>query len=81
MVRVKLWGSLRDFANGEDIVEIEAQNFKQLLDSLSKKYPALQTEIERGVSMALDGVIYREAWFTPISAESEVVLLPYMEGG
>jgi hypothetical protein len=31
--------------------------------------------------MALDGVIYREAWFTPISPDSEVVLLPLMEGG
>ena len=81
MVRVKLWGSLRHLANGEEFVEVDAQNFKQLLDALSKKYPALKKEIDRGVSMALDGVIYREAWFTPISAENEVVLMPYMEGG
>jgi molybdopterin synthase sulfur carrier subunit len=81
VVRVKLWGSLRRFANDEEFVEVEAQNFKQLLDALSKKYPALQAEIDSGVSLALDGVIYRDAWFTPIAADSEVVLMPYMEGG
>lgn len=81
MVRVKLWGSLRKFTNGAETVEIDAQNFKQLLDSLANQFPGLQAEIDRGVSMALDGVIYREAWFTPISPDSEVVLLPLMEGG
>jgi molybdopterin converting factor small subunit len=81
MVRVKLWGSLRSLAGGEEIVELEAKNFKQLLDALGKKYPALQPEIDQGISMALDGVIYREAWFTPISEDSEVVLMPFMEGG
>jgi len=33
------------------------------------------------VSLALDGRIYREAWFTPIKPDSEVVLMPYMAGG
>jgi molybdopterin synthase sulfur carrier subunit len=33
------------------------------------------------VSLAVDGKIYREAWFTPISPDSEVVLMPYMQGG
>jgi molybdopterin converting factor small subunit len=31
--------------------------------------------------LALDGRIYREAWFTPIRPDSEVVLMPYMAGG
>ena len=34
-----------------------------------------------GVSLALDGVIYRDAWFTEINEDSEVVLMPYMAGG
>lgn len=81
MVQVKLWGSLRDFADGQDMVEVEARNFKELLDRLSEQHPALKPQIKRGVSLALDGVIYRDAWFTPISSESEVVLMPYMVGG
>ncbi len=81
MVRVKLWGSLRSLADGQEWVEVEASNFKQLLDQLALKYPALEPQIKRGVSMALDGVIYRDAWFTPISDDNEIVLMPYMVGG
>jgi molybdopterin synthase sulfur carrier subunit len=81
MVKVKLWGSLRSFADGQDIVEVEASNFKELLDQLTLKHPGLAPQIKRGVSLALDGVIYREAWFTKISDENEVVLMPYMTGG
>lgn len=81
MVRVKLWGSLRSFADGEEWVEVEASNFKELLDQLVIKHPGLAPQIKRGVSLALDGVIYREAWFTKIGPENEVILMPYMVGG
>lgn len=81
MVRVKLWGSLRSLANDQEWVEVEASNFKELLDQLSQKHPALVPQIKRGVSLAVDGVIYRDAWFTQISDENEIVLMPYMVGG
>ncbi len=81
MVRVKLWGSLRSLVDGQEYVEVEASNFKQLLDQLEQQHPALKPQIKRGVSFALDGVIYRDAWFTPISDDNEVVLMPYMVGG
>lgn len=81
MVRVKLWGSLRALADGEEWVEVEASNFKELLDQLVIKYPGLEPQIKRGVSLALDGVIYREAWFTKIGPENEIILMPYMVGG
>lgn len=81
MVRVKLWGSLRAHADGETWVEVEARNFKQVLDQLIAKYPDLEPQIKRGVSVALDGVIYRDAWFAEIGPDSEVILMPYMVGG
>lgn len=81
MVKVLLWGSLRQAADGKAEVEVEATNFKQLLDRLAEAYPGLAPQIKRGVSLSLDGVIYREAWFTEIKPESEVVLMPYMTGG
>ena len=81
MVRVKLWGSLRALANGEEWVEVEASNFRELLEALVVKYPGLEPQIKRGVSLALDGVIYREAWFTKIGPENEIILMPYMVGG
>ncbi|KAB2884547.1 MAG: MoaD/ThiS family protein [Albidovulum sp.] len=81
MVKVRLWGSLRQAADGRTEVEVEARTFKELLDRLGETYPGLAPQIARGVSLSLDGVIYREAWFTEIGPESEVVLMPYMTGG
>ncbi len=81
MVAVVIWGSLRRFTDGKGRVEVEARTFKELLDRLSQDYPGLAPQITRGVSLAVDGLIYREAWFTPINPDSEVVLMPFMTGG
>ena len=81
MVKVAIWGSLRSATDGLSEVEVDARNFKQVLDQLTKKYPGLEPQIKRGVSLALDGKIYREAWFTEVKEDSEVVLMPYMVGG
>lgn len=81
MVKVVLWGSLRTATGGLAEVELEARTFKDLLDRLAEAHPGLRPQIARGVSVAIDGVIYREAWFTPIPPEAEVVLMPYMTGG
>ena len=81
MVKVKLWGSLRHWTDGQSVVEVEANTFKGLLDRLSETYPGLAPQIQRGVSMSLDGVIYREAWFQEIKPGQEVVLMPFMQGG
>ncbi len=81
MVSVKLWGSLRDLAEGHETVEVEASNFKELLDALAAKHPALKPQIDRGVSLAVDGLVYRNSWFTEVKPDSEVVLMPYMKGG
>ncbi len=81
MVKVKLWGSLRRWTDGQSVVDVEAATFKQVLDRLSETYPGLAPQIRRGVSMSLDGVIYRDAWFQEIRPEAEVVLMPYMQGG
>ena len=81
MVMVTIWGSLRRFTGGHSEVEVQASNFKELLDRLAAEYPGLQPQITRGVSLAVDGLIYREAWFTEIKPDSEVILIPYMAGG
>lgn len=81
MVKVALWGTLRQHAEGQVEVEVEASTFKELLDELAARYPGLQPQIRRGVSVAVDGKVYREAWFTPIRPDSDVVLMPFMVGG
>ena len=81
MVKVKIWGSLKEATDGEEFLEIEGKNFKEVLDNIKLKYPNLSDQIDRGVSLAIDGRIYKESWFTPIDSNSEVVLMPLMVGG
>lgn len=81
MVKVKIWGSLQSLADGSDYVIVYGSNFKEVIDNISLKYPGLKPQIRRGISLAIDGKIYKESWFTPINENSEVVLMPYMQGG
>ena len=81
MVMVTLFGSIRAHAEGRAQVEVQASTFKELLDRLVEQYPGMKPQIDRGISVAVDGLVYKEAWFTPIKPDSEVVLLPYMQGG
>ena len=81
MVAVRLLGSMRSAIGGEEIVEVEAANTIQMLNALKKQYPVLEDIIEGGVSVAIDGLVYENAWFTEIKPDSEVVIMPLMKGG
>ena len=39
MVKVKIWGSLKEATDGEEFLEIEGKNFKEILDNIKIKYP------------------------------------------
>lgn len=81
MVQVSLWRSLQQAAEGSTEVEVEANNVKQLLDRLSDRYPALKPEIDKGVSVSINGEIHRKAGFQQIPDGAEVVIFPRMKGG
>ena len=81
MAKVIVWGSLKSHTGGHATVEIEARNVMELLARLGEIYPGLQPQLKRGVSVAIDGLIYREGWLEPLTSDSEVYLLPRMTGG
>jgi len=81
MVQVTIWGSLATATGDQTEVEIDASTLRELLDGLAARYPALKPQLERGVSVAIDGRIYNDSWFTPIQDDSEVVLLARLKGG
>ncbi len=80
-VTVKIWGSLKDAADGQSELQVEAKNIRELLDRLGEAHPRLKPQIKRGVSVSVDGEIYRDAWFKNLSPENEIVLLPRLAGG
>ncbi|QFT99052.1 hypothetical protein FIU85_17190 [Roseovarius sp. THAF8] len=81
MVQVTIWGSLARFTDDAREVEVEAENLRQLLDGLAQKYPGLKPQLDRGVSVSIDGRVYNDNWFQPIRPDSEVVLLARLKGG
>ena len=81
MVRVRLGGPLMSQAGGATEFEVEATTIRELLARLSERYPQLQPVLDRGVTVAVNGTIYRGAFLAPIPDGSEVYLLPAMAGG
>ena len=81
MVKVRIWGSLAEATEDRTEVEIEAGTLRELLDGLAEQYPGLKPQLERGISVAIDGRVYNDSWFTPIEPDSEVVLLRRLRGG
>jgi sulfur carrier protein ThiS len=43
--------------------------------------PEIGPLLARGVAVAVDGEIYRDAWFHPVRSDSEIYILPKMAGG
>ena len=82
MASVVLSGNLQQLAGGDALVEIDAQNVKQLLRMLSERYPALAPHLEQdSFAIAIDGEIFQDIWFAPIGPDSEVHLIPAIRGG
>jgi len=81
LVHVKLGGTLKSYARGREGFDLEAANVREMLERLGEACPALKPLLERGVAVAIDGAIYREAWFQPLRSESEIFILPKLAGG
>ena len=59
----------------------EAATLRELLDAIAARFPAARPQLDRGVSVAIDGRLHTDDWFAPIDPQSEVVLLPKITGG
>ena len=81
MITVKLGGTLKGAAGGQEAFEIEAANVRQMLTTLEHEHPQLKPLLAKGVAVAINGQIYRDAWYQAIPPNSEVFLLPQLAGG
>lgn len=81
MPQVQIWGSLSAAADHQTRIDVDAETIGDVLSALTARYPGLAPQIERGVSVAVDGKIYRDSLVTPVSPDSEVVILPLLAGG
>ena len=81
MVKVVLWGGLRDLADGASELEMEAATIQDVVSKLGADYPGLRPQLSENVSIAVDGQIYRDSLFVSLKPDAEVFLLPRLAGG
>jgi molybdopterin synthase sulfur carrier subunit len=81
MATVVLSGSLKDHTGGVSQLEIEATNVRQLIATLGERFPALKPRLEKGLTVAIDGEVFHDAWYQTIPEKSEVHLLSAVAGG
>ncbi len=81
MVKVVVWGTLQAATDGQAEVEVEARNIRELLVRLAELHPGLKPQIDRGVSVSIDSLVYTKTLTAKIEPDSEVVLLPRLVGG
>ena len=68
-------------AEGATEFDVEAATIRELLAKLGERYPQLKPVLDRGVTVAVNGTIYRGAFLAPIPEGSEVYLIPALVGG
>jgi molybdopterin converting factor small subunit len=81
MLKVSFTSSFRLALGGKSQLELEASTIRQLLTGLVADYPAMQQHLDEGIAVAIDGEIYRDNWNVAIPCDSEVFLIPRIQGG
>ena len=79
--QVGLSGSLQTAAGGAASISIEAATIRELMRKLVERHPAMQSRIDEGVAVSINGEIFRDKWSEPIPEGAEVFLLPRIAGG
>jgi len=67
-------GALGLLAGGKSKVEVGAKDIRELFRKLAEQYPGLEPWIERGIAVAIDGVIYRDTWGKKLPQGAEIFL-------
>ena len=81
MVVVQLWGALGAAAGGQQTLEVEAKDIRELFRKLAEQYAGLRPFIEQGIAVSIGGVIYRDTWSKELPKDTEIFLLPRIAGG
>ena len=62
MLEVSLSGSLRDSADGAASISIDAGTIRELLRKVIERYPRMQSQVDRGIAVSINGQIFRDNW-------------------
>ena len=71
----------RKFTGGQSEFEVEADTVRRMITELERRFPGLGRQIDESMAVAIDGEIFQDAYLQPLSADSEIVLIPKIGGG
>lgn len=81
MVRVTIMSPLSsEFFGGVDRIEVDAGNVFELVGALDRRNPGFADVADVRVAFAVDDVLTTD-WMTPLSRDSDVLLVPRVGGG
>ena len=77
-MKVKLTGEFATSTGRREVEIYGPTNIKQLLAALDNAYPSHGWG---NSNVAINGEMYSDAWFQPITEDDEIVIMPPIEGG
>jgi len=80
VVRVVFPNHLLRYTGGEREVDLDAIDFRTLLERLEARYPGCREALAKS-AVAIDGQIYQDAFLERLSPEAEVFFMQRIEGG
>ena len=81
MLEVSLSGSLQGSADGATSISIDAGTIRELLRKIVERYPRMQSRVDEGIAVSINGQIFRDNWGEVIPEDAEIFLLPRIPGG
>ena len=77
-MKIKLTGEFVTLTGKGEVEIYGPTNIKQLLSALDNSYP---NHGWGDCNVAINGVMYSDAWFQSITEDDEIVIMPPIEGG
>ncbi len=87
MPRVYIPALLKSLTGGQEIVDLEGETVRQLIDQLDARFPGIKSKLCTesgmipGLNVAIDGNISSHGLRQKVSPRSEVHFLPAIGGG
>lgn len=81
MAQVFFPDELRKYTRDEIGVEVQATNFRELVEALDEIYPGIAEVVSEGMAVAIDGEIIHDPYLEPVGPNSEVHFLHRIAGG